>query len=82
MTAMHHIDRIEFSVEFWTPARIAQPRMMIGYEVQLRGELFALTAEIYSPGPFDDLDDIGQVATDRWQRMMQHIEAHVPTRTD
>jgi hypothetical protein len=82
MPSMHHIDRIEFSMEFWTPARIAQPRMMMGYEVHLRGALFALQAEIYSPGPFDDLDDVGAVMTDRWHAMVAHIEAQAPTRSD
>ncbi len=62
---VNDVERLVFGFEFWTPARIAQPRLVMGYECQVRGKLFSLRSEVYSPGPFDTLWDIRTVVDSR-----------------
>lgn len=70
---LNDVTRIHFGFEFWTPARIAAPRLILGHEVLLRGKLFALRSEVFSPGPFDTLWDIRSVADDRLVAMLDEI---------
>lgn len=72
------IEQVNFGFEFWTPARIAQPRLVLGYEARVRGKLFALKSEVYSPGPFDTLDDVEAVVTDRLAALITELREAGP----
>lgn len=58
---LEDVESLVFGFELWTPARIAQPRLVIGHEARVRGALFALKSQVYSPGPFDTLRDVQSV---------------------
>lgn len=75
---LQDVTRINFGFEFWTPARIAEPRMVLGYECTLRGKLFALRSEVFSPGPFDELGDITSITTDRLAALMRDVHEATP----
>lgn len=75
---INDVERVTFGFEFWTPARIAQPRLVIGHEARVRGKLFALRSEVYSPGPFDTLDDVEAVVADRLAALITELRDATP----
>lgn len=72
------IEQVNFGFELWTPARIAAPRLVLGYEARIRGKLFALKSEVYSPGPFDALDDVQAIVADRLDALMTELREASP----
>jgi hypothetical protein len=67
------VDSFSFGFELWTPARVAQPRLILGHEAKLRGKLFSLRSEVYSPGPFDNLVDVQAVVEARLRQAVSEI---------
>lgn len=72
------VTRWNFGFELWTPARIAAPRLVLGTEAILRGKLFALRTQVYSPGPFDTLGDVESVVRQYLAESTQEIADATP----
>lgn len=66
---LNQLERVSFGFEFWHPAKIAAPRLVMGYDAIVAGQLFALTSEVYSPGPFDDFGDVLEVVHDKVNKL-------------
>lgn len=75
MAGLQDIELIAVQAELWTPARIAQPRLMMSMEARHRGRLMALRSEAYAPGPFDELDDVSAVLIDRIRQFWDDVKA-------
>ena len=67
------VERMVFGFEMWTPAKVAEPRMVLGYEARYRGELLVLRSDVYTPGPFDALDDVFEHAGEILRRFAREV---------
>jgi hypothetical protein len=74
MAGLQDIELLSVQAELWVPARVAQPRLMMTMEARHRGRLTALRSECYGPGPFDELDDVQLVLSDRLNIFFQDVK--------
>lgn len=51
------IERLNWDLMIWRPARIAQMRATVGLDLTINGELAALTAYVYDPAPAGTVEE-------------------------
>lgn len=59
---VRQVDRLDLNIRLWTPARVASSRATADLELEVAGELGALSWHLYAPDPLGSVSEHVQQA--------------------